>query len=93
MITEWFVKTWIQAEQCSCHHHLHRITDNNMTGTTLKNLQMFANLCGQDAMPNVIVVMTRALREQELKSNFWNSMVADLFNYHDGRLNLSRPSF
>jgi hypothetical protein len=57
-----------------------------MTGTMLKNLRMFANLCGQEAMPNVIVATTMwsevkkgkgELREQELERIFWKSMVAD----------------
>jgi len=57
-----------------------------MTGSVLKNLEMFATLCGQEAMPNVIIATTMwsevqkakgERREQELKRDFWKDMVAD----------------
>ena len=57
-----------------------------MTGALLKNLQMFANLCGQKAMPNVVIATTMwdrvskeegNEREDELKRDFWTGMVAD----------------
>jgi chromosome condensin MukBEF ATPase and DNA-binding subunit MukB len=66
--------------------YLHRISDNRMTGSVLKNLEMFATLCGQKAMPNVIIATTMwgevkrengERREQELKRDFWKGMVAD----------------
>jgi chromosome condensin MukBEF ATPase and DNA-binding subunit MukB len=66
--------------------YLHRISDNRMTGTVLKNLEMFATLCGQKAMPNVIIATTMwgevkrengERREQELKREFWKGMVDD----------------
>jgi len=57
-----------------------------MTGSVLKNLEMFATLCGQKAMPNVIIATTMwgevkrengERREQELKREFWKGMVDD----------------
>jgi len=57
-----------------------------MTGTVLKNLEMFATLCGQKAMPNVIIATTMwsevkgengKRREQELTRDFWKGMMAD----------------
>jgi hypothetical protein len=56
-----------------------------MAGTPLKNLRMFEELCGKNAFHNVILTTTMwdevdeetgRLREQELKSKYWQSMLA-----------------
>ena len=38
--------------------YMHRISDNRMSGSVLKNLKLFASLCGMEAMPNVIIATT-----------------------------------
>ena len=57
-----------------------------MTGSTLRNLETFASLCGQKAMPNVVIATTMwgkvekeegEQREEELKSEFWAKMQVD----------------
>jgi len=57
-----------------------------MKGSALKNLRIFATLCGQKAMPHVTIVTTKwtevpvergVRREQELKTSFWKEMIAD----------------
>ena len=58
-----------------------------MTGSALKNLEVFASLCGQKAMPHVILATTMwdelkdkntgVQREKELKTDFWKGMLAD----------------
>ncbi|KAI0342632.1 hypothetical protein BDW22DRAFT_1357085 [Trametopsis cervina] len=57
--------------------YLHRITDNRMTGSSVRNLQAYQALCGPNALKNSIVVTTMWSRadpakgeqyEQELKS-------------------------
>jgi methyl-accepting chemotaxis protein len=64
--------------------YLHRISDNRMAGTPLRNLRMFGRLCGDDAIGNVILVTTMwgntkedvgARREQELKDKYWKGML------------------
>lgn len=64
--------------------YMHRISDNRMTGPLLRNLQSFKNLCGVDAMPNVIVVTTMwseireasgAIREKQLIDDFWGGVL------------------
>jgi len=54
-----------------------------MTGSLLNNLRMFTSLCGQEAMPNVILVTTmwsdvpKAIgmrREEELRDVFWKDL-------------------
>jgi hypothetical protein len=56
-----------------------------MAGSLLKNLQMFASLCGQKAMKNVVIATTMwsevkmesgVRREEELKRDFWHVMLA-----------------
>ncbi len=51
----------------------------------MKNLRIFSSLCGQMAMPNVVIVTTMwrnipeelgIRREEELKKDVWKDMVA-----------------
>uniref|UniRef100_A0A4E9D681 G domain-containing protein n=1 Tax=Gibberella zeae TaxID=5518 RepID=A0A4E9D681_GIBZA len=70
--------------------YLHRITDNRVSGSALKNLSMFNKLCGESAFGNVVLCtsMWNNLgtvlpeigneREQELiaTSSFWGAMHA-----------------
>jgi hypothetical protein len=39
--------------------YLHRITDPRMSGSAIKNLEIFKKLCGEAAFPNVRLVTTR----------------------------------
>ncbi|KAJ5102659.1 P-loop containing nucleoside triphosphate hydrolase protein [Penicillium argentinense] len=67
--------------------YLHRITDIRMQGSAKKNLIMFKQLCGQDALKKVILVTTMwdkvptneaEAREKELidTPEFWGWMVS-----------------
>ena len=55
-----------------------------MSGSTMKNLQIFSSLCGQMVMPNVVIVTMwhnipeelSIRREEELKKDVWKDMVA-----------------
>jgi hypothetical protein len=64
--------------------YLHRITDNRMAGTPLKNLRMFQKLCGKDALGKVYLTTTMwdevdqsvgERRLEELKTDYWKVMV------------------
>ena len=71
--------------------YLHRITDNRMAGTPHRNLRMFGELCGDQAVKKVVLVTTmwdKALapgmekhrqtflqREQELIDHYWKVMI------------------
>jgi hypothetical protein len=57
-----------------------------MAGSLLKNLRMFIGVCGQKAMPNVVLATTMwgevrmetgERREKELKESFWKDMLED----------------
>ena len=64
--------------------YFHRISDNRMAGTPLKNLRMFEELCGKNACQHVIMITTMwdevdeqmgIARERELKLNYWRWML------------------
>ena len=57
-----------------------------MSGPLLRNLHIFASLCGQQAMPHVTIVTTMwgevseetgTRREKELEEVFWGDMVGN----------------
>ncbi|KAJ5794731.1 hypothetical protein N7457_001330, partial [Penicillium paradoxum] len=67
--------------------YLHRISDRRMQGSARRNLQMFRDLCGDDALKKVILATTMwdivptaegDMREKELKENkdFWGYMLS-----------------
>jgi len=83
-IAGWFVKLCKEHVPLAAIVYLHRISDNRMAGSPLKNLQMFASMCGQQAMPSVVLGTTMwnevnkgtgERREAELKTNFWKDMI------------------
>jgi len=63
--------------------YFHRISDNRMAGTPLKNLRMFEKLCGKD-FKRIVLTTTMwdevdpeigARREQELSEQYWSTMI------------------
>ncbi|KAF8159692.1 hypothetical protein B0H34DRAFT_674009 [Crassisporium funariophilum] len=84
MIAAWLKETFQKEILLSGLVYFHRISDNRMAGTPLKNLRMFKELCGQNALNNIILVTTMwdevdeatgAAREKELKENYWRAMI------------------
>ncbi|KAL4064648.1 P-loop containing nucleoside triphosphate hydrolase protein [Scleroderma citrinum] len=85
MISDWLVKTYRRKVLLSFILFFHRITDNRMSGTPLRNLQVFQKLCGHKAMSRVILVTTMwdeieveigQERLDELKGGYWKPMIA-----------------
>ncbi|KAJ8472795.1 hypothetical protein ONZ45_g16529 [Pleurotus djamor] len=83
-IANWLVSMYKSKITLSGIIYLHRISDNRMAGTPLQNLQVFRKLCGAPALSNVILTTTfwdqvddatGRLREAELGSNYWRSMI------------------
>ncbi|KAK4159912.1 P-loop containing nucleoside triphosphate hydrolase protein [Cladorrhinum sp. PSN259] len=64
---------------------LHRITDVRMQGSALTHFHIFEELCGEEALGNVILLTTRwdeldhidtgRRRQQELRDEYWDSMI------------------
>lgn len=63
---------------------LHRISDNRVAGSALRNMDMFRLLCGDDGLSNVVFVTTMwgmvdeakgEKREEELREKFWKPMI------------------
>jgi uncharacterized membrane-anchored protein YjiN (DUF445 family) len=63
---------------------MHRISDNRMAGAPKKNLHVFEDLCGDEAMRKVILATTMwknvkedtgLRREMELKEVYWKTML------------------
>lgn len=64
---------------------LHRITDIKMQGSALTNFHIFQELCGEEALGNVILLTTMwdqldnvgvgTRRQHELREEYWSSMI------------------
>ena len=64
--------------------YLHEITQTRMSGSALKNLDVFKKICGNNALKNVVIGTTKwddvslkvsQQREQILRDIFWKEMV------------------
>ncbi|KAI6156084.1 hypothetical protein EDD17DRAFT_1071077 [Pisolithus thermaeus] len=84
-IAYWLNSTYKKNVKLSGLLYLHRISDNRVGGTPLRNYNMFKELCGKDNFKNVILVTTMwdevtkevgSAREQELHADFWRAMIA-----------------
>jgi hypothetical protein len=64
--------------------YFHRISDNRMGRTPLKNLRQFEDLCGEKGFRNIVLTTTMwdvvdketgEAREGELRDKFWGGMI------------------
>ncbi|KAF8132016.1 P-loop containing nucleoside triphosphate hydrolase protein [Boletus edulis] len=65
--------------------YVHRITDNRMSGSAYKNLQMFGRLCGTVPLPRTRLITTMwdkakdqnatVRRETQLRDDFWRQLI------------------
>ncbi|KAG9312298.1 P-loop containing nucleoside triphosphate hydrolase protein [Chiua virens] len=84
MISDWLSSSYRKHKLLSGILYLHRITDNRVAGTSLKNLRVFQKLCGDDALKKVYFTTTMwdevteeigMKRLEELKSVYWKPMI------------------
>ncbi|KAI0071420.1 hypothetical protein K474DRAFT_1669018 [Panus rudis PR-1116 ss-1] len=61
--------------------YLHRITDNRMAGSAMRNFRFFQDLCGDGALANCAIV-----------TNMWNSISKELAEARETELK-SKPQF
>jgi len=65
--------------------YAHRITDDHMSGSAYKNLQLFGRLCGSVPLPRTRLITTMwdqskdrdmaVRRETQLKDDFWKTLI------------------
>jgi len=84
-IANLLVKVYKQKVNLAAIIYMHKIDDNRMSGPLRKNLTMFTSICGQEAMPHVVIATSMwgnvdpvqgAKREEELKGDFWKDILA-----------------
>ncbi|KAI5981048.1 P-loop containing nucleoside triphosphate hydrolase protein [Pisolithus orientalis] len=85
MISNWLNQEYQTGTMLSAILYFHRISDNRMAGTPLKNLRVFQKLCGKNAMPKVVLVTTMwdevddevgEQRLAELQDSYWKAMMS-----------------
>lgn len=84
-IARWLKQHHTKNFKLSTIIYLHRISDNRMDGSLLKNLQIFAKLLGPKAMPNVVIATTmwsevsddEGMRREHDLQRLLQDMVAD----------------
>ncbi|KAI6103943.1 P-loop containing nucleoside triphosphate hydrolase protein [Pisolithus croceorrhizus] len=85
MIAEWLEKKYRGNVKLTGIIYTHRITDNRMSGSLCKNLDMFSRLCGDKAAERVRLVTTMwdrvkdtrlaESRVSQLEKNFWKPLI------------------
>lgn len=77
--------------------YLHRISDIRYTGSAIRTFEIFRQVCGDDALKNVLLVTNRwhevdpvvgAQREHQLRDKFWNYMLnrgSNMARFHGTR--------
>ena len=85
-LAKWLEITYRQNAKLTGIIYLHRIMDNRMEGSAMRNLKMFRKLCGNDPLENVVIASTfwgvlddkkSLAHEKELceTPDFWGDMM------------------
>ncbi|KAH7908657.1 kinase-like domain-containing protein [Hygrophoropsis aurantiaca] len=84
-IAKWLETTYKQRITLSGLLYFHAISDSRMRGAPLRNLAMFKELCGENALQNVILTTTMwdevptavgVRHEEQLRDEFWEPMIS-----------------
>ncbi|KAF4614550.1 hypothetical protein D9613_003466 [Agrocybe pediades] len=90
IISKFLAKTYKTHIHLSGLLYLHRITDNRIADALRRSLHVFSQICGQQALQNVILVTTMwdevkldvgKQREEEIDERFWGTMKSSGANY------------
>lgn len=87
LIASWLKEMYDDKIRLTGMIYLHRISDNRMSGSSYRNLQLFRSLCGSKTLPNVMLATTMwdkvsqaegGQREKDLLSDdgFWGQLHA-----------------
>ncbi|KAI5980810.1 P-loop containing nucleoside triphosphate hydrolase protein [Pisolithus marmoratus] len=86
MIAEWLENKYRKDIKLTGVIYTHRITDNRMSGSVCKNLDLFGRLCGERAAERVRLVTTMwdkvknrdtaEGRVSQLETNFWEPLIS-----------------
>lgn len=83
-IAVWLARSYEADMKLAGVIYLHKITNNRMTGSAQKNMDLFKKLCGKDATKKIILATTMwnevkqdagERREAQLKEKFWKGML------------------
>ena len=85
-ILQWLDSSYRAGTKLNGVVYLHRLSDQRMPGSALKNLLMFRRLCGPQALGNVILATTfweslpaelveKREKELSVKDDFWGGMI------------------
>jgi len=84
-ISVWLARSYDNQQKVAGIIYLHDISQTRMFGSTRKNLQLFNQLCGDDALKNVILGTTKwgdikedvgKRREGQLAESHWKDMLS-----------------
>ncbi|KAF8811587.1 P-loop containing nucleoside triphosphate hydrolase protein [Phlegmacium glaucopus] len=84
MVADWLKSTYQKDILLSGLLYCHRISNTQMAATSVKHLRIFEELCGKNALQNVILVTTMwdevdedsgKLAEEMMKTKYWNKML------------------
>ncbi|GLB36105.1 putative 50S ribosome-binding GTPase [Lyophyllum shimeji] len=83
-IAVWLAKSYSDNMKLAGVIYLHEISQPRMMGTPRKNFEMFRELCGNEAVRNVVLATTKWTdvtahvgnrREKQLKEKYWQHML------------------
>ncbi|KAG6912003.1 hypothetical protein DXG01_000251 [Tephrocybe rancida] len=83
-IAVWLAKSYSDNMKLAGVVYLHEISQPRMMGAPRRNLEMFRELCGYEAVRNVVLATTKweevslelgNRREQQLRENYWKHML------------------
>ncbi|KDQ22972.1 hypothetical protein PLEOSDRAFT_1014870, partial [Pleurotus ostreatus PC15] len=84
IIANWLKTTYRNKVKLTGIIYMHRISDNRMAGTPMRNLKLFAKLCGTVAAEGVVMTTTMwdiveaetgRAREKELRDDYWKGIL------------------
>ncbi|CAE6462514.1 unnamed protein product [Rhizoctonia solani] len=85
-IAEFLLRLHAQRQQITGILYLHRITDNRMSGASMRALSLFEKICGNQAMSNAVIITNmwttprdpqEEARENQLKNEYFKNAIGN----------------